>query len=279
MVDQREFRHAFARLLHLVGDGGFLAARRSGPAVQSRTPGAGRDRLRGALHLDQGTSAVARSTNRCGRAEARNSRAPAPRTPATACTPRHVRPLTLFDDDFCTFLQLIRRDHERDRDSLIVGFRLVRILRRCGPRSRDGRWRIRPWTGRGRASPSAQMDGLRPAWSTSSSRSISLLRAALRPCGCRTCATSSRCPRGTACTGRSSRACRSRRCARMAAMMSVDLSMTMTAACPCRTGSLDSVSKSSVRSCQMIGSAGTASRADRESPPAGCPSRRRTPPA
>ena len=56
-------------------------------------------------------------------------------------------------------------------------------------------------------------------------------RRGLRPCGSSR-ASSSRCLPGTACTGRSSRACRIAMSRAIARMMSVDLSMTMTAAVP-----------------------------------------------
>ena len=74
---------------------------------------------------------------------------------------------------------------------------------------------------------------------------LALLGFPALPCA-RARATSSPCPRGRACTGRSSRACRSRRCARSPAMTSVDLSMTMTAAVPSPDLSLASASKSMV---------------------------------
>ena len=95
------------------------------------------------------------------------------------------------------------------------------------------KWRIRPWIGQAAASPSAQI-----VWPSTSLRdlvaAVSISRdlgVARRPCA-PSPATSSRCLRGTACTGRSSRACRTCDSRAIALTMSVDLSMTMTAAVP-----------------------------------------------
>ena len=60
---------------------------------------------------------------------------------------------------------------------------------------------------------------------------LARLGACPRPCASSP-ATSSRCLRGTACTGRSFRACRNCDSRAIALIMSVDLSMTMTAAVP-----------------------------------------------
>ena len=88
---------------------------------------------------------------------------------------------------------------------------LRRASRTAMRRSISGRkWRIRPWIGQAAASPSAQIVWPSTCLVTSMQQvDLGGLGVALRPCA-PSRATSSRCLRGTACTGRSFRACRNR---------------------------------------------------------------------
>ena len=94
-----------------------------------------------------------------------------------------------------------------------------------------------------------------------------------RPCG-PSPASSSPCPRGTACTGRSSRACRTGDSRAIALMMSVDLSITITAAVPSPLLHVAQAVEIHQHGVADRLRAAAAPRSRRGSPPAGCPSRR-----
>ena len=76
MVDEQELHHAFARLLHhrRLGEHRRRLAVRAGAAV-AHAPGAGRDGLGRALHLDEAHAAIAGDRQPLVEAEARNFRA------------------------------------------------------------------------------------------------------------------------------------------------------------------------------------------------------------
>ncbi|MGY3409558.1 hypothetical protein ACVWZV_005671 [Bradyrhizobium sp. GM5.1] len=73
MVDQKEFHHAFARLLHHRRTGGDFRRLALGAwTAIAHAPGAARDRLRAALHLDEAHPAIAGDRQPLMIAEARN---------------------------------------------------------------------------------------------------------------------------------------------------------------------------------------------------------------
>src|SRR5262249_47539265 len=75
MVDQQELHHPFARLLHHRRTRGDLRRLAFGTRTAiAHAPGAARDRLRAALHLDQAHPAIAGDRQPLVVAEARNLR-------------------------------------------------------------------------------------------------------------------------------------------------------------------------------------------------------------
>ena len=217
----------FARLAHhrRIGVDYRRRAVRAGTQVLDRH-GAGGVRLRrAALHLDQAHAAIAGDRQALVVAEARHFGARGSRTPAAACMPAGTStsmPSTM-SLGHASYSAAIARTGSARADCAVY-------------------WSMRSSIsgGNGGSGPGPARPPHRPARRSCGPRSASSPRAACRSRasrrGPRPCAssraTSSPCLRGRACTGRSSRACRNRRAARSPGSMSVDLSMTITAAVP-----------------------------------------------
>ena len=180
---------------------------RAGPAV-AHAPGAGRDRLRRALQLDQAHAAIAGDRQPLVEAEARNLRA----RRLARLQQRELRrdvDLAAVDDDLGH-----RHYSAATSTDRACRFGVARCIRRCAARSPAGNAGCRPCTGQAAPSPKrADRVALDLLGHVEQHVDLALLRAAVGHAR-RARATSSPCPRGTACTGRSSRACRNRRCAR-----------------------------------------------------------------